>query len=129
MVAFTAARLWEERAAFRAAGDGTGAQATKILMNSLFGVLGAPASRLFSPVVANAITTAGQHVIRLAVAAMTARGHTVIYGDTDSVFVDLGEPETDRAEARGRALAGEVEAEVGADECDALPGPRFLWDL
>src|SRR5262249_28042642 len=76
------ARLWSERAAARAAGDATGAQAIKILMNSLFGVLGSPASRLFSPAVANAITLAGQHVIRLAAEAVGRRGHHVIYGDT-----------------------------------------------
>jgi DNA polymerase-2 len=108
------ARLWDERARFRAEGDAIGAQATKILMNSLFGVLGSPASRLFSPAVANAITLAGQHVIRLAADAMTARGHRVIYGDTDSVFVDLGEPDTDVAERLGASLADEVGAEVGA---------------
>jgi len=108
------ARLWDERARFREEGDATGAQATKILMNSLFGVLGSPASRLFSPAVANAITLAGQHVIRLAAAAMAARGHRVIYGDTDSVFVDLGEPDTAAAERRGAMLAGDVGAEVGA---------------
>ena len=50
------ARLWDERARPRKDGDAVGAQATKILMNSLFGVLGASASRLFSPPVANAIT-------------------------------------------------------------------------
>ena len=43
------ARLWEERAKARKEGDAVGAQATKILMNSLFGVLGASACRLFSP--------------------------------------------------------------------------------
>lgn len=107
------ARLWDERARFRTEGDATGAQATKILMNSLFGVLGSPASRLFSPAVANAITLAGQHVIRLAAGAMEARGHRVIYGDTDSVFVDLGEPDTGAAERLGASLAGEVGAEVG----------------
>jgi DNA polymerase-2 len=97
------ARLWDERAAARARGDAVGAQATKILMNSLFGVLGASASRLFSPAVANAITGAGQHVIRLASAAVEAAGHRVIYGDTDSLFVDAGE--TDPADAATRAEA------------------------
>src|SRR5207247_5076480 len=98
------ARLGLERARARAAGNAIAAQATKILMNSLFGVLGSPASRLFSPAVANAITTAGQHVIRLAAAAVADAGHRVIYGDTDSLFVDLGEPDTERAAARGEAL-------------------------
>src|SRR5579885_2475720 len=91
------ARLWEERARARTAGDAVGAQAIKILMNSLFGVLGSPASRLFAPAVANAITTAGQHVIQLAAAAAAAHGHRVIYGDTDSLFVDVGEADPARA--------------------------------
>jgi DNA polymerase-2 len=108
------ARLWRERAAARHAGDETGAQATKILMNSLFGVLGSPASRLFSPAVANAITLAGQHVIRLAAAAVQRRGHLVIYGDTDSLFVDAREPDAARAATYGETLRAAVGAEVAA---------------
>ncbi len=108
------ARLWEERARARTAGDAVGAQAIKILMNSLFGVLGSPASRLFAPAVANAITTAGQHVIQLAAAAAAAHGHRVIYGDTDSLFVDVGEADPARAAARGRALCTAIGQAVGA---------------
>src|SRR5207249_4758237 len=82
--------------------------------NSLFGVLGSPASRLFSPAVANAITTAGQHVIRLAAAAVAERGHCVIYGDTDSLFVDAGEPDTARAAARAEELRDGIGRDVAA---------------
>jgi DNA polymerase-2 len=85
-------------------------------MNSLFGVLGSSASRLFSPAVANAITLAGQHVIRLAAAAVERGGHRVIYGDTDSLFVDIGEPDPARAAERADALR---EA-VGRDVAEAL---------
>jgi DNA polymerase-2 len=108
------ARLWGERARARRAGDEPGAQAIKILMNSLFGVLGSPASRLFSPPVANAITRAGQHVIRLAAAAVGRRGPRVLYGDTDSLFVDSGEPDLARAEARAEELRESVAAAVAA---------------
>src|SRR5262249_59119877 len=59
------ARLWDERAQARAAGDAIAAQAIKILMNSLFGVMGSPASRLFSPAAADALTLAAQHRRRL----------------------------------------------------------------
>jgi DNA polymerase-2 len=104
--------LAAERARARAAGDRAGAQATKILMNSLFGVLGASTSRLHSPAVANAITTAGQHVIRLAAAAVARRGHRVIYGDTDSLFVDIGEPDVATARARATALRQAIDADV-----------------
>ncbi|HEV8674553.1 MAG TPA: DNA polymerase II [Methylomirabilota bacterium] len=108
------ARLADERARARQAGDAVGAQATKILMNSLFGVMGASASRLFSPAVANAITTAGQHVIRLAADAVAQQGHRVIYGDTDSLFVDIGEPDPARAAARGAALRDAIARDVAA---------------
>jgi DNA polymerase-2 len=107
------ARLGEERARARAAGERVAAQAIKILMNSLFGVLGSPASRLFSPAVANAITTAGQHVIRLAASAVEGLGHRVIYGDTDSLFVDVGEPDAARAAGRGEELRRAIGAAVG----------------
>ncbi len=110
------ARLWEERGKARKEGDAVGAQATKILMNSLFGVLGASACRLFSPAVANAITIAGQHVIRLAAAAVEQAGHRVIYGDTDSLFVDAGEPDPVQAVKRADSLR----ETIGAHVADAL---------
>jgi DNA polymerase-2 len=106
------ARLWDERARARAAGDERGAQAIKILMNSLYGVLGTPASRLFSPPVANAIALAGQHVIRLAAAAAAKEEVRVLYGDTDSLFVDLGEPDPAAAAARAEALRGALSEAV-----------------
>ncbi len=122
------ARLWEERARARQAGDTVGAQATKILMNSLFGVLGASACRLFSPEVANAITLAGQHVIRLATAAVEAAGHRVIYGDTDSLFVDAGALAPERAVARGEALRESIGAHV-AEALQAEFGVRSWLEL
>ncbi len=108
------ARLWEERTAAKRAGDAIASQATKILMNSLFGVLGSPASRLFSPAVANAITIAGQHVIRLTADAVVRHGHRVIYGDTDSLFVDVGASDDAGARAAGERLRRELQDDVTA---------------
>jgi DNA polymerase II len=122
------ARLWEERARARAEGDPVGAQATKILMNSLFGVLGASASRLFSPAVANAITMAGQHVIRLAAAAVEQAGHRVIYGDTDSLFVDAGEVDSAGAAKRAESLRETIGAHV-AQSLRAEFGVRSWLEL
>jgi DNA polymerase-2 len=122
------ARLWEERARARAAGDAVGAQATKILMNSLFGVLGASACRLFSPDVANAITIAGQHVIRLAADAVQQAGHRVIYGDTDSLFVDAGEPDPAGAATRAESLRTAIGAHV-AEALRAEFGVRSWLEL
>ncbi|MGH7788281.1 MAG: DNA polymerase II [Candidatus Binatia bacterium] len=93
--------LAAEREAAKRAGNGVKANAIKILMNSLYGVLGAGASRLFSPQVANAITYLGQFLIRSAAEVATGQGYRVIYGDTDSLFIDAGDD--DPAVALGRA--------------------------
>jgi DNA polymerase-2 len=98
------AHLWAERDRARRAGDPLAAQAIKILMNSLYGVLAATTCRFFSPAIANAITLTGQHLIHLAAAEVQHFGHTVIYGDTDSLFVAVDEPDTVRAEARAAEL-------------------------
>ncbi|HVK68587.1 MAG TPA: DNA polymerase II [Polyangium sp.] len=107
------ARLGAERQEARRSGDEQRAQAIKILMNSLYGVLGSPASRLFSPPVASAIPLAGQWVIRVAARAAASRpGHRVLYGDTDSLFVDVGEPDPEKAAAYADVLRAYIAAEV-----------------
>jgi len=75
-------------------------QAIKIMMNALFGVLGAAGCRFFDPEVANAITGFGQQVLHWTEHAFEAEDVAVLYGDTDSVFVQLaGEGEAARTEA------------------------------
>ncbi|MBK9265702.1 MAG: DNA polymerase II [Polyangiaceae bacterium] len=106
------AELGHERSRARSAGDERRAYAIKILMNSMYGVLGAPASRLFSPVVANAIPIAGQYVIRAAARAVARRGYRVLYGDTDSIFVDVGELDHARVRERAEVLREQISADV-----------------
>ena len=104
------ARLWRERDAARAAKDGLAAHAIKILMNSLYGVLAASSCRFFSPAIANAITRTGQHLIHLAADEVRRLGYAVIYGDTDSLFVDVDELD----EAAALRRAEEIRVTVGA---------------
>ncbi|MBN1792568.1 DNA polymerase II [Candidatus Woesearchaeota archaeon] len=63
--------------------------AIKILMNSFYGVLANPTCRFYSRDMANAITLTGQHLIKLVARKVEEKGHEVIYGDTDSIFVNL----------------------------------------
>jgi DNA polymerase-2 len=114
-------RLAVEREQARTAGQPIKANAIKILMNSLYGVLGAEASRLFCPPVANAITHFGQLLIRAAAEFAAGAGYRVIYGDTDSLFVDAAEPDPAAAlacaeslrRAIGDAVAAKVRGEFG----------------
>jgi DNA polymerase-2 len=98
-------QLGAAREEAKQAGNAVKSHAIKILMNSMYGVLGAGASRLFSPAVSNAITHFGQFLIRSAAEVAAAQGYRVIYGDTDSLFVHAGDDVTaDAALARAEAL-------------------------
>jgi DNA polymerase II len=106
------ARLAQERAEAKRAGDPIASNAVKILMNSMYGVLGSGASRLFAPQVANAITGFGQHLIQFAADCVRARGLEVIYGDTDSLFVHSRADDAGRATALAEDLRQGITAEV-----------------
>jgi DNA polymerase-2 len=61
--------------------------AIKIIMNSLFGVLGNPMCRFYNVKIANAITSFGRYFLEETTEKVEAMGYDVIYGDTDSLFV------------------------------------------
>ena len=82
-------RFMHSREAAKRRGDRHANQAIKIMMNALFGVLGAAGCRFFDPEVANAITGLGQQTLHWTRDAFEAEGVSVLYGDTDSVFVEL----------------------------------------
>jgi len=82
--------LFPRREAARRAGDAVASQAIKILMNSFYGVLGTSACRFADPALANAITGLGRAILLWSKAWMERKGHRVLYGDTDSLFVEAG---------------------------------------
>ncbi|WP_025771351.1 DNA polymerase II [Thioalkalivibrio sp. HK1] len=82
--------LWDERDRAKAKGDGAMSQATKILMNSFYGILGAAGCRFRDTRLASSITRRGHEIIRRTRDAIEGEGLNVIYGDTDSLFVLLG---------------------------------------
>ncbi len=103
--------LWAARDEAKRRGDRARSQAIKILMNSFYGVLGTPGCRFFNPKLASSITRRGHRIIHESRAYIEEAGHHVIYGDTDSLFVWLGD-EREEAECRrvGDELAGALNA-------------------
>ena len=98
--------LWTARDEAKAKGDAALQRAIKILMNSFYGVLGTPACRFFDPRLPSSITRRGHEILLSTRAFLEERGHPVIYGDTDSVFVHLGGGRTtDECRAIGEELA------------------------
>ncbi|MFW6458356.1 MAG: DNA-directed DNA polymerase [Halodesulfurarchaeum sp.] len=64
--------------------------AVKVIMNSLYGVLGWERFRLYDKEMGAAVTATGRSVIEHTEKAANEEGLEVIYGDTDSVMVELG---------------------------------------
>ena len=95
------AELWAHRDEAKRSGDEPFQHAVKILMNSFYGVLGARGCRFFDPRLASSITMRGHEIIRRSKTFIESDGFEVIYGDTDSLFVLLG----DRPGAREVAAA------------------------
>lgn len=103
--------LHEARTRAREAGDETLSRAIKILMNSFYGVLGAPGCRFFDPRLASSITRRGHEIIERSRAFFEERGMAVIYGDTDSLFVQLDASLDEAAlQKEGRRLADALNA-------------------
>jgi DNA polymerase I len=65
--------------------------AVKVIMNSLYGVLGWDRFRLYDKEMGAAVTATGRRVIEFTEQAANGIGHEVAYGDTDSVMLELGQ--------------------------------------
>jgi DNA polymerase-2 len=103
--------LFPRREAARKAGDTVAAHAIKILMNSFYGVLGTPACRFYNPALANSITGSGKEILLWSKRWFEAAGFAVLYGDTDSLFVQSA-MDTDAAAQRGAQIASALNADL-----------------
>ncbi len=99
--------LWQARDKAKLSNNAALSQAIKIIMNSFYGVLGSNVCRFYDQRLSSSITLRGHEIlIKTRDCIEKEFGFKVIYGDTDSVFVWLGDgfPEED-ADAKGRELA------------------------
>ena len=81
--------LWLAREKAKAEGNKIFSNAIKIIMNSFYGVLGSAGCRFYDTKLASSITMRGHWVLNQTKAWLEEQGLSVIYGDTDSVFVSL----------------------------------------
>jgi len=65
--------------------------AVKVIMNSLYGVLGWDRFRLYDKEMGAAVTATGREVIDYTDEVVADEGYEVVYGDTDSVMLQLGD--------------------------------------
>lgn len=96
----------------------------KVLMNSFYGYLGYPGSRLYKMEVAEAITEWGQRIIKKSKEVLEENGYKVVYGDTDSVYVQAKEDTVLKLLKEGNKLKNimnksyiDFAKEYGSDDC------------
>ncbi|MEA9357057.1 DNA polymerase II [Bacteriovorax sp. PP10] len=81
-------------------------QAVKILMNSFYGVMGSSGCRFYQEDLPDGITGSGQWILKTVIEYLEQRGFAVLYGDTDSLFVQL--PTIEDYDGQAKILVNEV---------------------
>jgi len=77
----------------------------KILTNSIYGYTGWPAARWYRQECAEATAAWGRQFILQAREIIERRGYDVLYGDTDSIFLSVKNPDNPREEVEELAAA------------------------
>ncbi len=116
------ALYFSERLAAIARGDEAAGDVYKILMNSFYGVLGAQNCRYARTELAGAITSFGKLCLHFARDFFVAKGFRVLYGDTDSVFVEISGDRSHLAGELNDRLSEYICAEYGLE---SFIGIRF----
>jgi len=102
-------KIWQGREAAKRQQNKPLSQALKIIMNSLYGVLGSTGCRFFDARLASSITMRGHEIMHRTRELIEEQGYEVIYGDTDSTFVWLRKAHDEAAaDAIGSALVRHV---------------------
>jgi DNA polymerase elongation subunit (family B) len=65
--------------------------AVKVIMNSLYGVFGWDRFRLYDRAMSSGVTATNRDVIRYTQESVNDLGYQVVYGDTDSVMIEVGD--------------------------------------
>lgn len=110
--------------------------AFKVAMNSIYGFFGAGTSPIPLLDLASAVTSTGRDMILRTKRACEERGHRVVYGDTDSVFVIQNLGEANRVDVAkhieaGKQLAAELTSTLYAApnelEYEKVNSPMLLF--
>ena len=82
--------------------------ALKITANSMYGCLGFANSRFYAKPLAMMVTSQGREILQSTADLVQVKlGLDVVYGDTDSIFVNTGKSELSEAEALGNQIKKE----------------------
>lgn len=86
----------------------------KVFINASYGVVGSEAFQFYYLPAAEAVTLYGRHAIMRTVEMARELGLNVIYGDTDSIFVE--DPDEERVEELIRRVRDELHLDLDVDK-------------
>jgi len=101
-------RLWVERDKAKKKKDEIASMALKTTMNSFWGALASPNCRYYNFDMAGSITGFARFIIQATIEKIKEMGYEVIYGDTDSIFIDLNVKTEREAEKIGKKIQDEI---------------------
>ncbi|MEM0139537.1 MAG: DNA polymerase domain-containing protein [Ferroplasma sp.] len=84
--------------------------AIKVLMNTFYGVLGTSFYRFTNREISSAITAYARNTIKSIIEDLEQSGNKVIYGDTDSIFIESGKKTLKEAIDYGNKLSSDISA-------------------
>lgn len=100
--------------------------ALKVLMNTFYGVLASYFYRFTNVQIGSAITAYARTTIKDVIAKLENEGLNVIYGDTDSVFIESGMKTEEETEQMGQSLSERLSAEENISlEFEKILNPFF----
>lgn len=91
-------------------------RALKIMANAMYGYCGWQGARWYIREVAEAVTAWGRHLLKTAISMAKDLGLTVIYGDTDSLFVTNIEGKVDALVSKINEMGFEVKVDKVYDK-------------
>ena len=100
--------------------------ALKILMNTFYGVLASSFYRFTNLEIGSAVTGYARETIKSLIEKLKMQNFKVIYGDTDSVFIESGSLNASEAIKTGKELSERVSREEGVTvEFEKVMNPLF----
>ncbi len=125
--------LLEKRNQAKLLNDENLSQSIKILMNSFYGVMGSFGCRFYHEDLPKAITQTGHWILKTVMEWIENKGHQVLYGDTDSIFVHLKIVDIDYArnlvKEINQFLANKIRDEFGTESKLELQFDKIFYRL
>ncbi len=101
----------------------------KVIMNTYYGVSGFSRFRLYDRDIGSAVTSVGRAIIQHTKTIITRRGYEVIYGDTDSCFVQLPPLPQEQTMEIARSLEKELNASYSSFSRETLGADQNFFSI